>query len=263
MKHSYKTGRWAGTAALALASLSAFLPLPALAWGAQAHQLIAELADAQLSPAAHKGVDQLLALEPDASLESISTWADEHRNPATAPWHYVNFPRDSCHYVAQQDCPDGRCVVAAIERQTHVLESQAPAPQRLLALKYLVHLVGDVHQPLHAGYRDDKGGNQYQVRFDRRGSNLHAVWDSGLLKHLDESHTAIVHRLLARKTFPVTAQWTAQQVAEESCHIVGLRGFYPEREVGLDYVQQFTPVMEMRLSAAGARLAGLLNQVWH
>ena len=82
-------------------------------------------------------VDPLLALEPGATLASISTWADDTRTPSTAAWHYVNLPRDSgCRYDAARDCPDGQCVVAAIERQHKVLMSTAPDVDRLKALKY-------------------------------------------------------------------------------------------------------------------------------
>lgn len=114
----------------------------------------------RLSPAARAQVERLLALEPEATLASISTWADEVRSPTTAAWHYVNFPRDAdCHYDTNRMCIQGNCVVGAIERQLAVLPSDAPDEKRLLALKYVVHFIGDVHQPLHAGFADDRGGN--------------------------------------------------------------------------------------------------------
>jgi hypothetical protein len=142
----------------------ALVAICAHAWGAAAHRLIAEAAYGQLSPAARAAVDDLLTLEPGATFESISTWADEVRSPGTGPWHYVNLPRDSgCMYEATRDCPDERCVVGAIERQTAVLSSGAHGAERLKALKYLVHFVADIHQPLHVGYGDDRGGNLYQV----------------------------------------------------------------------------------------------------
>jgi nuclease S1 len=137
------------------------VPGLASAWGAQAHRLVASLAWTQLTPATQAEVSRLLALEPDSSFESISTWADEVRSPSTASWHYLNFPRDaSCRYEAMRSCPSGHCVVAAIQRQLGVLRGPSSDPDRLKALKYLVHLVADVHQPLHAGFADDRGGNQ-------------------------------------------------------------------------------------------------------
>ena len=93
------------------------------AWGVQGHQVIANLAWVQLTPHAKSEVSRLLALEPGEALASISTWADEQSNPSTAPWHYVNFPRGSCVYQRERDCPDGQCVVEAIEKQTEVLAS--------------------------------------------------------------------------------------------------------------------------------------------
>ena len=222
--------------------------------------MIAGLATEQLTPQARKQVDSLLALESGATLLTISTWADETRNPATAGWHYVNFPRDSCTYEMSRDCPDGKCVVGAIEAQTAILKSNASEEKRLQSLKYLVHLVGDVHQPLHAGYLDDKGGNTYQLQVLMRGTNLHALWDSGLIRQLEEDVPTLTQRLLAKSLASGPKGASAASAAEESCKIVGLPGYYPERKVTGDYFERFTPIMEARLSLAGARLAELLNR---
>lgn len=234
----------------------------AYAWGSDGHRTIALIAQAQLTPKAHAEVDRLLALEPGSTLASVSTWADEHRNPATAPWHYINFPRGDCVYNVPRDCPDGRCVIVAINKQLEILSSAAPDDGKLIALKYLVHFVGDVHQPLHAGYQEDRGGNQYQLQAFLKGSNLHAVWDSGLIKNLNEEPQAMAVRL---QTLPVgtsVANLDPINAAQESCAIVGQPGFYPERLVEVPYIQRFTPVVEKRLAVAGARLAGMLNAVF-
>ena len=262
--------------------LLAALPIPAGAWGSQGHQVVANLAQAQLSAKAKREVDRLLALEPGETLASISTWADEHRSPATAAWHYVNFPKNSCNYSPERDCPDGQCVVAAIDRQRDILASSVTDEARLRALKYLVHLVADVHQPLHAGYAEDRGGNSYQLQAFMRGSNLHAFWDSGLIRALDQDTEVMSARLLATadkvtgsgydpgdpaKARSQAAQRpsgafpsVAVQAAEESCRIVGQPGFYPGRLVDMSYVQRFAPLMEQRLRLAGTRLADLINQ---
>ncbi len=237
-------------------------PLPAFAWGSVGHQVIANLAFAQLTPSARTQVDRLLSLEPGATLASLSTWADEHRNPATGPWHYINFPRDTCTYKARRDCPDGHCVVAVIERQQDVIGSSASNEKRLLALKYLVHFMGDVHQPLHAGYQEDRGGNSYQLQVFMRGSNLHALWDSGLIRQMNEPTEAMSVRLLKRKVQSDPAEMNTARMAEESCRIVGTPGFYPPRKVKMDYVEKFAPIMEQRLTIAGTRLAAALNRIW-
>lgn len=232
------------------------------AWGSQGHQVIAGLALAQLTPKARAEVDRLLSLEPGETLVSVSTWADEHKNPSTARWHYVNFPRDSCSFDSARDCPDGKCLVAAIEQQTAVLTSSVQDEKRINALKYLVHLVGDVYQPLHAGYFDDKGGNKYQLQAFMRGSNLHALWDSGIIKNMNEDADAMTARLLKRKTAFTVQKWSAVQTAEQSCQIVGVAGFYPQRRVGQDYIDRYTPLLEQQLTTAGSGLANLLNKAF-
>ena len=234
----------------------------AFAWGAQGHQVIAYIAQAQLSDAARRQIDHLLAQEPGATLETVATWADEHRSPATGRWHYINFPRDSCSYDAIRDCPDGQCIVAAIDAQTAILAGAGSDGQRLKALKYMVHLVGDVHQPLHAGYRDDKGGNTYQLQSFMRSSNLHALWDSGLIRYLDQDTQTLGDSLLAASRLPEPPRLDFVQAAEESCNIVALPEFYPRRTVGLPYIEHFSPIMLQRLALAGARLAAHLNQIF-
>ena len=235
----------------------------ALAWGVQGHHVVAAMAQARLSPAARDEANRLLALEPGASLLSVSTWADEQRSTETAPWHYVNFPRGQCAYTPERDCPDGQCVVGAIERQNEVLRSRAPDSERLLALKFVVHLVADVHQPLHAGHGDDRGGNTYQLQAFLQGSNLHAVWDLWLIRALNEDAPAWVTRLDRRlaHTHQPAEVFNAAKVAEESCRIVATPDFYPGRLVDVDYLERFLPVLETRLALAGVRLAEVLNRV--
>lgn len=245
-----------------LAVLGLLWGLDAHAWSAQGHRVIATLAQSQLTPAARREVYRLLALEPGQTLVSISTWADEHRSEPSRPWHYVNFPRTSCTYKAQRDCADGRCVVAAIQTQVKVLASSAPDEERLIALKYLVHLAGDVHQPLHAGFLDDKGGNTYQLQAFKHGSNLHALWDTGLIESLGENTRTMAARLARQgKDRGKVSPWTAAQAAQESCRIVAGSGFYPPRVLDDDYIATYIPVMEDRLALAGARLAELLNRL--
>jgi hypothetical protein len=129
----------------------------------------------------------------------------------------------------------------------------------------VVHFVGDIHQPLHAGYRDDKGGNTYQVQFDGKGSNLHKVWDSGMLRtrglewpayaqQLDASGPVAMPTPIAPLDNPY-AQWS-----EESCRITANAGFYPDGHViDAAYVRTELPLAEQRLREGGRRLAEVLN----
>jgi len=247
------------TMRIVLSLVLALLAPAAHAWGTQGHQVVALIAEQQLSPKASEQVQKLLALEPGATLASISTWADEHRNRTTAAWHYINLPRGDCTYNAQRDCPDGNCVVEAINRQIAVLASDAPDEKRLMALKYVVHFVADVHQSLHAGYADDRGGNTYQMQAFGRGTNLHSLWDSGLIENTGLTVKALADKLKVEDQGEVALDMA--RAAEESCKIVGEPGFYPPRKLGLDYIERYTPVMEQRLGMAAARLSRLLNQI--
>ena len=232
----------------------------AFAWGLQGHQVIANVAWQALTPKSRDEVSQLLATEPGQTLESIATWADEHRSPATSSWHYVNFPRNSCKFEPERDCAGGQCVVGAIEKNLSVLASNADDKARLKALKYLVHLVGDIHQPLHAGYKDDRGGNTYSLRAFMRQSNLHSVWDSGLIAQLDLDNQALT-RILQRSVAPKEVrEISVVGMAEESCRLVASPGFYPEEKVTQEYVQRFMPLLQQRLSSAGYRLAAVINR---
>ena len=233
----------------------------AFGWGSEGHQTVAAIAEHNLSPKAKQEVNKLLALETGQTLTSIATWADEHRNRATSSWHYVNFPRNSCEYKESRDCPNGNCVVGAIESQLHILSSNAADENRLKALKFLVHFVGDVHQPLHAGYKDDKGGNAYQIQVNGKGSNLHSLWDSGIFKSSHESVDAFANRLIkTEKTHNSNElEINPAVMAKESCQIIKEDGFYPPRKVDDAYLKHYTPIAEKRILLAGHRLAKMLN----
>lgn len=231
------------------------------AWGSEGHQIIASIAQSNLQPTAAKEVARLLALEPGATLASISTWADEHRNPATAAWHYVNFPKGDCQYEQERDCPGGKCVVESIRKQASILQFDVNDEKRLTALKYLVHFVADVHQPLHAGWAEDRGGNTYQLQAFMRGSNLHAWWDTGMIRYLEEHDGTWLPTLQVRRSLLMSKDWKPETAAVESCRIVEQEGFYPGRLVDVDYINKYQETLAQRLHTAGLRLAGLLNRV--
>jgi len=249
--------RW--LSALMLAWVIAGIPVTAKAWGADAHRIVAAVALKQLSPVALAETNWLLALEPGSTLESISTWADEVRSPTTAAWHYLNFRRDDdCRYDAMANCPGGNCVVAAIERQLKVLGGKGPDEERLKALRYVTHFIADLHQPLHAGYGDDRGGNLYQVQAYGRGTNLHAAWDTLLIAQWPGGVPALKATVEAKAVAPGETDPAAW--AEESCRIVATEDFYPAgHRLEPDYLQRWAPVIEIQLAVAARRLADALN----
>jgi hypothetical protein len=237
--------------------------------------VVAELAQAQLRPGARAEVDRLLAGEPEPSLSGVSDWADELREKGgeagqrSKRWHYVDFRSPDCAYAAARDCPKGDCVVEAIDREFRRLaDRKLPDAQRAEALKYLVHFVGDVHQPLHASPVPDKGGLQFQVSWKGEGDNLHKVWDARMLRaaldasRLDEA--SYVRSLQAQAPLPADPARRSDRPsvawAQESCRVVREGALYPATHVLDDaYAVAHRALMEAQLRRAGSRLADLLN----
>lgn len=255
----------------ALALALTLISTDALAWGAQGHRLVARVAESRLNPTARAEVARLLSAEPTPTLAGIAPWADELRSKdpglgrRSAGWHYVNIGEDDCHYAVERHCPNGNCVVEALKVQTAILADRSrPDAERAQALKFVVHFVGDVHQPMHAGYGHDKGGNDFQVQYNGRGTNLHSLWDSGMLntrKLDDDAYTARLNTL-PKPTFSKRANINADAVrwAEASCRIAIAPGVYPtKRTLEPGYTDTYLPVAERELRLAGERLAVLLN----
>jgi hypothetical protein len=250
------------------------LALPAGAWSRLGHRLVAEVAERELTPVARAKVAGLLRGEPAPTLAGIAVWADDLREhdpdlgKRSARWHYVNLAEHDCRYDAARDCPGGDCVVEAIRTQAAILADAArPREQRVRALKFVVHFVGDVHQPLHAGYARDRGGNDFQVNLDDgsrsgKGSNLHATWDRELLQSagLDEKRHLWRLRDIAATEGPTRVD-DAAAWAEQSCRIALQSGVYPAaRRLGDDYLDRWRPLAERQVRLAGQRLAAVLNQ---
>jgi len=160
------------------------LPSSAHAWGELGHRIVCEIAYAELTPTAKAEVDRLMALDEDFETFGKScSWADTHARPRRAEEHYVNVPRDFLGF-SRTECPlADKCVLTAIEEDSAVLASNtATDEEKLESLKFLGHWVGDIHQPLHVGFQDDRGGNDIKVTGLCSG-NLHSAWDSCLLEH--------------------------------------------------------------------------------
>jgi len=269
-----RSTRFRGAVVAASFALSLAAAPAAFAWGQVGHSIVASLAQRQLDPKALAEVKRLLATENDTDLADIASWPDQLRdNPdtkelgkATAKLHYVDFNDPTCVYSPPK-CPDGQCVVEGIRKYVAILGDRSKSDaERREALSFVVHFIGDVHQPLHAGYRDDKGGNDFQVQFQGKGSNLHKVWDSGMLYTRNLQFQAYADLLAAQGAVtlpkPISpldnpyAQW-----AEESCKISKAPGFYPDKhEIDDAYVAVERPVAEERLREAGKRLADVLNK---
>lgn len=255
-------------ASVAVVLLAASGPL--FAWGAMGHRLIGQLAEEELTPVAREQVARLLAPEPVPTLAGVASWADELRDNdpglgrRTTKWHYVNVDEPACTYDAASDCAGDACVVGAIATQTAILgDRRRSDTERREALKFVVHFIGDVHQPLHASTRG-KGGNEQQVRFDGRGTNLHSLWDSGLLNALRVDEDAHLRRLrLLPLVVPLQRDARvpdAKAWAEASCRIAVSPGLYPaSAKLDATYPARWMPIIDERLRHAATQLAAVLN----
>lgn len=240
------------------------------AWGREGHEVVGWLAEEALTQTVRAEVRALLADEPDPTLAGVSTWADTVRDSPdwrhTSRWHWVNLPREQpCSYVPERDCPQGNCVVGAIAAQLAVLADRSrPDTERAIALKLLVHFVGDIHQPFHAGFGEDRGGNLTQVRWLQAGWNVHALWDSAVVKVAGLAPIDYAAQLRGTAPLPpdrsLLMEDPAAEWALESCRAIINNALYPERgRVTRSYMDRVRPLAEHRLRQAGSRLAALLN----
>jgi hypothetical protein len=238
-------------------------------WGLLGHQTVARIAENHLSTNAKQAVSELLG---DESLVDVSNWADEVRPTPqfkyTASWHYLNVPpglnyEEFSGAVIRQQTDN---IYSAILQCKYTLISKGSTrEQKKEALKFIVHLVGDAHQPMHISRAEDKGGNTIQVQFDG-GTNLHALWDSKLI-----DHQGIGLEEMAKKYDRANSQkmieWQSDEIMKwlfESYQISST--LYAEIEKGNklteDYYNTHIPVVEQRIGQGGIRLAGLLNEVF-
>ena len=249
---------------IALAAALSLIPSPALAWGKTGHRVVAALADRQLSGLAHAQVREILGVE---SLDEAATWPDDMRsNPdvfwkkTASPWHYVTVDGVTYDHAP----PEGDALQALIFFRKLVADPRSNPAHRALALRFIVHIVGDLHQPLHVGRPGDRGGNEVKVKWFGKDTNLHAVWDTSLVDEEGLSFTELAAKL-ARHTSDadLIAWWdpNPKDWISESAQI--RERIYPDKpELSYDYVYQQTPTMELRLKQGGVRLAAYLNELF-
>jgi hypothetical protein len=264
---------------IALLLLATLVPTQLSAWGPKGHAIVADLAQSRLTPAARANLQLLLGND---SLASIATWADQVRKDRDESfgWHFVDIPKDAAGFSQPRDCfrPQDKhkdaltdhhnCVVDRIEMFQKVLADPAAAREtRVEALKWIVHFVGDLHQPLHA-IEEARGGNDIKLpvfgsaKCGDYDCNLHWTWDSLLLEHTGLSQEDYVRRLnelIAQKHLEKQAVGTPVEWANES-HLQA-RHLVDPRPAAVDetYYQANIDLVNEKLALAGLRLAALLN----
>jgi hypothetical protein len=265
---------------IAVLLMVAFVPVQLLGWGSKGHRIIADIAYSRLTPKTRNNLQLLLGHD---SLASISMWADDIRQQRddSVDWHFVNIPAAASSFNEQRDCfrPWAKhsgaltdhhdCAVDRIEIFSRVLaDLTAPPQQRLEALKWVVHLVGDLHQPLHAT-ESGHGGNDIKLAVfgnelcGEHECNLHRVWDTEMLDHAPLSEQEYVERLqdlirtesLDRYAGGSPADW-ANESHGQAQTIINQR----PASVDQTYYEANIHLVNERLALAGLRLAALLNR---
>jgi hypothetical protein len=249
---------------MALVALLLATPSTAFAWGPNGHRIVGRIAMHHLTDEAARAVECLLGPE---GLDQVATWPDEIRADPNwkkaDPWHFISIDDNETLETTQRD-PAGD-VVEAIQRFTAVLrDPQASLPSKQEALKFLVHFVGDLHQPLHVGRRADRGGNSIKVSLFGQETNLHSVWDAGLIDNEKLSFSEFA-AFIDHPTLQEIQTWQSSTVADWAAESKALRDrvyTIGDGKLGYDYDFVQIPLIKRRLLQGGVRLAGLLNSIF-
>ncbi|WP_091143886.1 S1/P1 nuclease [Novosphingobium sp. CF614] len=272
---------------LLLGMLAGLWSAPAFAWGAYGHRTVAAIAMENVSPRTRTRIGGLLRAERDLvtpacpvkSLEDASVWPDCIRGEGwrwayTFPWHYQNI-RVCAPFDIKANCANGSCVSAQIERNARLLaDRRLPVGERLEALAFLVHLIGDLHQPLHVGENEDLGGNKVKADYGiAPGGNLHAIWDGAQAERAISSARPSLARRYSAAEKTRLATGTVEDWARESWQVS--RDFlYPaafgklpcgkkeaDKIVWTEAaIEQAIPIVDERVERAGLRLARMLDE---
>jgi hypothetical protein len=249
---------------IATAFLLLFFSLTAFSWGPTGHRATGWIAQKYLSKKARLAIDRILKGQ---SLAMASTWMDEVRSDSVydymVDWHWVTIPFGQTYEQSEKN-PKGD-IIQVIEQTIADLKLKKLSEQeQAQRIKILIHLIGDLHQPLHVGGKNDKGGNDVKVMWFRVDSNLHRVWDSDMIDDTRLSYTELAESLDRPnadqiKTFQKSGvrDWAAEsQRYEKQVYDIG------NGKLGYKYSYQYLPIVRERLLQAGIRLAGILNSIY-
>lgn len=239
----------------------------AFGWGQKGHDTVAAIAERHLTPAAKSAIDSLLE---GRSIVYWANWLDNasHTKPYayTKTWHYKNIDANETYDDAQAN-PAGDAVTA-VKAQIETLAGGSAKPDdRRLALKILIHVIGDLHQPLHVGHATDLGGNRVKVKFFGRDTNLHTVWDTRILEsghNWSYSEWADQLDILSPDEVRAVEAGSVDDWARETLPIAGsIYEEFPDGcAISYNEVFEWTPVVEHQLLRAGLRLARTLNALF-
>ena len=240
---------------------------PARAWGDLGHRMVCDRTWEELTEEARAKVLDILDLKTQEEFADSCNWADAYREEhrETGPWHYISVPKGARDVSVERDCPiDTSCAVREIDRQFQILISAAPKAERAMALKFLAHFVGDLHQPLHTGYAEDRRGSMIPVQLLGKEWSMHGIWDYALVESPPMGTEFLRPATRVDRTFAdVNAppiRWATESLdilRSAATSYVGNPGGLKLDEV---YIQQNRPIAMERIAQAGVRLAHRLEQ---
>ncbi|WP_167615183.1 S1/P1 nuclease [Maribellus sediminis] len=238
--------------------------LEALGWGANGHRAIAEIANQQLDKSTKKKIEALLG---DSYLPLYGTYADDVRsergNPLSRVPHYVNMPFEKTYETSDKN-EQGDLVTVMNDMISTLKAKNATKEEKAVALKFIIHLVADAHQPMHVGLADDLGGNKVDVKWFGKETNLHRVWDTNIIES-----TFLSYMELARfaESAEVNSQIDKREISivdwidETHEYTKLIYDNLGDRNYGYDYFHQFEPLVMQQINVAGYRLGNFLNDV--
>jgi len=249
---------------------------PVYGWGDLGHRMVCDITWISLQEETRKKALEILDLSTQAEFAEMCNWADAYRegHRETAPWHYISVPRGATDVVMERDCPVvTSCIVREIERNFTVLKGAGSKAEKAVALKFLAHFVGDLHQPLHVGYAEDRRGSLISVFYKGEKWSMHGIWDYALVEAETLPPEKMVNRFRALTPGVLTFDWVEAPPlawAQESLLILrspatGYVGNPGGLELNEIYLAQNQSVAMDQISKAGARLAHLLEtalQFW-
>ena len=246
-------------------TLVLILNLQSFGWGLTGHRVIGSIAEDHLTRKAERSIGQILK---DESIAMAGNYMDDIRSDPEYkfldPWHYCTIP-DGLTYE-EAGTPGEGDIIMAIKQLTEELKTKNfTLGDEVFTLKLLIHLIGDIHQPLHVGNGNDRGGNEVRVEYFWNESNLHRVWDSGIIDSRQLSYTEYTSWINHPSEEEIT-QWQHSGVIDWAMESVSCRPQVyqlPEsKKINYRYNYENLALANQRLLQAGIRLAGILNEIY-
>ncbi|MEO6327913.1 MAG: S1/P1 nuclease [Ginsengibacter sp.] len=248
-----------------------YLPFQTIAWGLSGHRIVGEIADNYLNTKAKAAIKNILG---DESVAMAANWADFIKSDSTFkyldPWHYINFDSGLSYDQMQnflKNDTDADAYTKLTFLTSELKKKNLPRDKKVFYLRLLIHIAGDIHQPLHASAKGDRGGNEIKVQWFGQSTNLHSVWDTYFIESQELSYTeyakAINHVTPAQK-----ASWQKQPVSKwlyDSYKISDVLRYEinePNKKLGYDYNFRYLNILNEQLLKGGIHLAGLLNEIF-